>query len=346
MLKKINPYWYFQIGGWLFFSIINAINLTKTNNADFLFFLRFFFFLFSSGILITQICKFFILKYELTRKKLYTQIFSILILGVIAGLLFSIISNWAGLRILGFEVNNSFSGKLENLFNYTYLSVFWLLIFFSFHFIKNYNKSEIDFLKREAQFKELELQQLRSQLNPHFLFNAMNSIRALIDEDPKRARASMTKLSELLRSALMSDRLRLVSIEDELKIVDNYLELEKIRFEDRLQFKIASISPENTFLIPPMLLQTIVENAVKHGISQLPSGGTIEIIFEKDVDFINIIVLNDGVLKTNNNSTGIGIENTKKRIELTMNGKGSVSIEAIADVKKVKTIIQLPHLKN
>ncbi len=346
MLKKINPYWYFQIGGWLFFSILNAINLTKTNNADFLFFLKFFFFLFISGVFITQICKFFIVKYELTRKKLYTQIFSILTLGIVAGLLFSIISNWAGLRILGFEVNNSFSGKLENLFNYTYLSVFWLLIFFSFHFIKNYNKSEIDFLKREAQFKELELQQLRSQLNPHFLFNAMNSIRALIDEDPKRARASMTKLSELLRSALMSDRLRLVSIEDELKIVDNYLELEKIRFEDRLQFKIASISPENTFLIPPMLLQTIVENAVKHGISQLPSGGTIEIIFEKDVDFINIIVLNDGELKTNSNSTGIGIENTKKRIELTMNGNGSVTIEDLKAVKKVKTIIQLTHIKN
>jgi two-component system, LytTR family, sensor kinase len=346
MLKRINPYWYFQIGGWLFFSIINAANFTKSGKPDALFFFKFLFFLFFTGVGITQICKQFIVKYELTKKKLYTQIISILVLGIIAGLMFSIVSNWAGLRILGFEANNSFLGKLENLFNYTYLSVFWLLVFFSFHFIKNYNKAEIDFLKKEAQFKEIELQQLRSQLNPHFLFNAMNSIRALIEEDPKRARTSMTMLSELLRSALISDRLKLISIEEELKIVNNYLALEKIRFEERLQFTIAVLEQAATFLIPPMLLQTIVENAVKHGISQLPSGGTIEINFQKDGDFMNIIVINDGEIKQNQNSTGIGLENTKKRIELTMNGKGSVKIQELRETKKVKTIIQLPYIKN
>jgi two-component system, LytTR family, sensor kinase len=346
MLKRINPYWYFQIGGWLLFSITNAANFTKSNKPDLLIFFKFFFFLFFSGILITHVSKIFIVKYELTKKKIYTQVFSILILGFIAGLVFSIVSNWAGLRILGLGANNAFAAKLENLINFSYLSVFWHLIFFAFHFIKNYSKAEIDFLKREAQFKEIELQQLRSQLNPHFLFNSMNSIRALIDEDPKRARASMTQLSDLLRSALMSDKLKLISIEDELKIVNNYLELEKIRFEERLNFKIDEIKPENTFLIPPMLLQTIVENAVKHGISQLPSGGTIDIKFEQENDFINIIVENDGEIRNNHNTTGIGLENTKKRIELTMNGKGRIEIQDFKLEKKVKTTIQLPYIKN
>jgi two-component system, LytTR family, sensor kinase len=345
MLKRINPYWYFQIGGWLVFSFINAANFTQSNKESTLFFLKFLFFLFLSGIIVTHICKLFITHYELTKKKILTQIISIIALGLIAGLMFSIVSNWAGLKILGLGGNDTLAAKIESLINFSFLSVFWLLVFFSFHFIKNYNRAEIDFLKKEAQFKELELQQLRSQLNPHFLFNAMNSIRALIDEDPKRARASMTQLSELLRSALMSDKLRLVSIIDELKIVSNYLELEKIRFEERLQYNMETVAPHKVFLIPPMLLQTITENAVKHGISQLPSGGTIEIKFEYASPFIHIIVLNDGEIKINNSATGIGIENTKKRISLIMNG-GDISIEALKSEKKVKTLIRLPFIQD
>jgi sensor histidine kinase YesM len=121
-----------------------------------------------------------------------------------------------------------------------------------------------------SSVKEAELRALKSQVNPHFIFNSLNSLRALIDEDPARARMAVTQLANLLRYSLQSGQLETVPFEDELDVVNDYLALEQVRHEERLRLRL-DIAPEALQLpIPPMLLQTLVENAVKYGISPRP----------------------------------------------------------------------------
>ena len=133
----------------------------------------------------------------------------------------------------------------------------WTLIYYFFHYIEKSRKQQLDTLKLEALVKELELKTIKSHINPHFIFNALNSIRALIDENPLRARTAITELSNILRSSMQTEKQETVFFEKELNIVKDYLALEHIRFEDRLQvqYEIA----ENTLMqpIPPMMLQTL-----------------------------------------------------------------------------------------
>ena len=129
-----------------------------------------------------------------------------------------------------------------------------------------------------------ELAALKAQLNPHFLFNALNSVRALIALDPSRAQDAVTQLAHTLRYALGATREEVVTIEHELAMVDDYLELEALRFGARLRVEreIAPLARQGR--IPVLLLQTLVENAVKHGIARLPEGGTLRMAahFEPD----------------------------------------------------------------
>ena len=133
-------------------------------------------------------------------------------------------------------------------------------------------------MKLEALVKELELKTIKSHINPHFIFNALNSIRALIDENPSRASNAITELSNILRSSMQAEKLETVPFEKELNIVKDYLALEHIRFEDRL--KIEYEIDEDTLDQPvPMMLQTLVENAIKHGIGKQINGGVVKIDF-------------------------------------------------------------------
>jgi LytS/YehU family sensor histidine kinase len=131
---------------------------------------------------------------------------------------------------------------------------------------------ELTVLAREAQ-----LNALRAQLNPHFLFNCLELAPGAIVQDHARAVSMVTGLGDLLRYALASDRRQLVPLSEELAIVDQYLDLEKIRFEERLTFERVVDTAALGVSVPPMLLQTLVDNAVKHGIATLPQGGVVRI---------------------------------------------------------------------
>ena len=119
---------------------------------------------------------------------------------------------------------------------------------------------------------EIELNNLKSQLNPHFIFNALNSIRALVDENPSKSKQAINQLSNILRNSLASDKKGLTKFEDELKIVKDYLGLESIRFEERLKTEFDIHPDSQKFLVPPLMIQTLVENGIKHGISKLTAG--------------------------------------------------------------------------
>ena len=137
----------------------------------------------------------------------------------------------------------------------------WLMIYFALHARRQRDARELE-LTLDARNAQLDM--LRAQVNPHFLFNCLNSVRALIAENPTRAASMVTSLSDLLRYSLQSDRKHTVSLAEELAIVDEYVSLERVRFEDRLLFERTLDPGSLEARVPPMLVQTLVEDAVKH----------------------------------------------------------------------------------
>ena len=254
------------------------------------------------------------------------------------------------------SIMDIFFSNIDNILVYPYASLIgfisyffiiyllWSSIYLIYHYIRNYEREEVKNLKLEAANKEMELNNLKAQINPHFLFNAMNGIRALIDEDPELAQDSLTRFSSLLRSALLAGKKQLISLEEELGVVNNYLQLEGIRYEERLDYAINVNKGILGYKIPPFLIQTLVENAIKHGISNIPAGGKIDInIAEKNGEVLEIMVMNDGTfdpLKIPD--TGIGLANSRKRLDLLFGDESSLKIYNVNN--QVKALVTLPKI--
>jgi LytS/YehU family sensor histidine kinase len=202
----------------------------------------------------------------------------------------------------------------------------WGIIYFAVKFFQNFKQSEIRNLELRAAKTEIELNSFKAQMNPHFMFNSLNSIRALIDENPKKAKEAITLLSGILRNTLMLGKKQLVPFNEELDLVKKYLSIEKIRFEERLLIEYSIDDKSSSRTIPPFMMQTIVENGIKHGISRLKDGGYIKIKAQVDSSFFTISIVNSGKFGSEND-TGIGLSNTRKRLELIYNGRASFEIE-------------------
>ncbi len=231
---------------------------------------------------------------------------------------------------------------ISNLFtSFIYLFI-WNCIYFIYHYVAETRKNQVDNLKLEALVKSLELKTIKSHINPHFIFNALNSIRALIDEDPSRARQAVTGLSKILRSSMQSDQQEIISLEKELDIVKDYLALEFIRFEDRLKlvYQIEEETLDNP--IPPMMLQTLVENAIKHGIGKTIEGGEIIVTTKVFADRYELKVVNSGKLNLTEGHEGFGLASTANRLHLIFGDKASFSINQIdPEHVEAKAIIPL-----
>ena len=226
----------------------------------------------------------------------------------------------------------------------------WLCIYFFYHLFDRFNRLEIERLRLATSVKESELRALKSQVNPHFIFNSLNSLRALIEEDPLRARQAVTQLANLLRYSLQSGQLETVPFEDELRVVNDYLALEQVRHEERLRLRL-DIAPETLQLpIPPMLLQTLVENAVKYGISARPEGGEIAIIARRENDSLRLQVTNPGALEAGparppraGASTGLGLANAAHRLRLLFGEHATLQLRSGAPGSVVaEAVIPLP----
>lgn len=211
------------------------------------------------------------------------------------------------------------------------LIAIWMLIYIVYHYVEKNRNDQFDRLKLETTVKELELKTIKSHINPHFIFNSLNSIRALVDENPTRARRAITELSNILRSSMQAEKSETVTLERELDIVKDYLALEQMRFEERLKIELEI--DENTLQqhVPPMMLQTLVENAIKHGISRQIKGGVVRIVASFKGDDMELLVQNTGQLSGTINQEGFGIKSTQDRLNLMYQGK------AVFDIRNLGT---------
>ncbi len=192
----------------------------------------------------------------------------------------------------------------------------WAVIYCGVHFVERLRNAEIEKLHLAVLARDAEHRALLQQLNPHFMFNCLNSIRALITEDPARARDMIDELAGILRYSLQAGKQETVTLASEMEAVRTYLDLEAIRFEERLRVEL-EIAPESLDArIPPMLVQTLVENGVRHGIATLPEGGSIQVSASVDDGSLRIRVLNSGGWAPRPGHDGVGLPNARERLRL------------------------------
>lgn len=342
MLNKKKLYWIAQIFGWFVYVLIVGVfnqlngNIVTTELVISLFSIYFI------GLSISHLYRGIIIKLKWMKLSVSSLIPRISIGVVIFGLIVYFIQTLIlEVVIAGASFNFNLADAFPKVINWSLLLLLWSLLYFLFHFINNYKKEEIKNLKWEAARNEIELNKIKSQLNPHFIFNSMNSIRALVDENPQLAKNAITQLSNVLRNSLMIGKKKLIPLIDELKIVDDYLSLEKTRFEEKLIIKKDVHSATEHFLIPPLMIQTLVENAIKHGTSKLPEGGIVEIKSIIEKENLVVTIYNSGFYDENlKPETGFGIINTKQRLQLLFGGDASFSIQN--ENNMVKTILIIP----
>jgi len=192
-----------------------------------------------------------------------------------------------------------------------------------------------------AQLVDAELMALRMQLQPHFLFNALNSISALVREDPDAADRMLARLGDLLRLTLESGDRPVVPLRQEVEILKHYLAIEEVRFADRLSVSL-SIEPELLeALVPSLILQPLVENAIRHGVARSGASARIEVAARMENGALQLSVRNDGPALLRPIAEGLGIRNTRARLEQLY---GSEQALEMADDPKggVRTRIRLP----
>ena len=202
----------------------------------------------------------------------------------------------------------------------------WSAVYFGYQYQKQLKAVQLESLRLDAAVKEAELKALRSQVNPHFLFNSLNTIRALIDESPPKAREGVTRLAELFRGALRMSELNTIPLRVELQTVDAYLALEQLRFEDKLKVRMDIDPTTLAFPVPPFLVQSLIENAFKHGVYTRQRGGEISCVIRPQSDGLSISITNPGRLVPQEARKESGLANARARLELIYGSHASLRL--------------------
>jgi len=197
-------------------------------------------------------------------------------------------------------------------------------------------RSENQILESSLLVREAELKALRAQLNPHFLFNSLNSISALTSIDPSRARDMCVLLGDFLRMTLGLGEKTLVRFSEELELLEKYLAIEKVRFGDRLKMQENVHEDSKTCMLPPLLLQPLVENAVKHGIAGLSEGGQVRLSAERQNGRLAILVENSWDPEAPpRRSGGMGLKNVQQRLEARYGKEASLRVNTEGELFQV-----------
>ena len=249
------------------------------------------------------------------------------------------IANKSDATFLGATIEFFFS----NWFSTSFYVMCWMMLYVGITSRRKTKSIEIDNLRLQNSLKEAEISSLSNQLNPHFLFNALNNIRFMIHEDANNAEQMLMSLSSVLRYSLDSSKNDRVLLKDELEISNRYIDLIRIQFEERLDFRIDVPKPLYACKLPPMVLQMLLENAVKHGIENIREGGSITVDARLKQKIMTIQVCNDLPKEYNTvrKEPGIGLFNIGQRLDLLYSGKGSIETKVVKN--RFCAIVKIPQ---
>lgn len=341
-MTKNRLYWYCQIGGWLFFDTIEIITYGNIFGYNKLLFFNGFV-NFIIGLTLTHSYRNLLLRTNWLSKPL-NRLFPLAMAAVlIMSIIMTVLNLWLDRLTIPLlqQLPIDFVLIASGFFNWAKYILLWMLIYHLFQYWEKSLTDEKTKFQLRAILRDSEYDNLKSQVNPHFLFNSLNSIRTLIDLDKELSKEAITRLSSLLRSSLEMSKHKVVSFRKELETVKDYLALEQIRFDTRLRTEFDIEDECLSMHIPPMLLQTLVENGVKHGISNLKSGGIISVLARKSHDGLHIRIINSGQFIPKSVGAGVGLENTQQRLKLLYDDRAHVKV-INADQEHVLTEILIP----
>ncbi|MEZ5427830.1 MAG: histidine kinase [Pyrinomonadaceae bacterium] len=323
---RLNNFWLLQIGGWLIYLVLIYITFfSVAAEGSFLRLLHIKTFRTIIGFALT--CALWRIYRRIVGRYSFGKIVLVVIVSsVIFGCL------WTALESLYGQLTSptyDFYAILPRMpriaLDYSVTIMAWSAIYFGIKYWQQWQRERENTLQATILAEKAQLEMLRYQLNPHFLFNALNSIRASVDEDGRRAKQMITQLSEFLRHSLLSGETKEIPLREELEAVENYLAIEKIRFEDKLETSFEVDEKAKDFKVPCFLLNPLVENAIKHGLQTSPKPLKIRISARTERGKLLIEVANTGKLEKtpDSNGTGIGLKNVRERLEKLFPGKSS-----------------------
>lgn len=228
----------------------------------------------------------------------------------------------------------SIGGFIGYSINTMIMLMLWSILYLLRSEFKKRRATEIAHWRDQARLREIELQFLRSQINSHFLFNSLNNLRALILEDPQAARQGLADLATLLRGLLQAEAHITVPLREELDWVRGYLALETLQFEQRLQYEFSIDDSLLDAKVPPLLVQTLVENAIKHGIAGRRSGGMVSLRAQRlNNSEWQLEVENPAAeLPALHQGNGIGLANARERLAIAFGTRATLELQLGASV--------------
>ncbi|GHF99925.1 sensor histidine kinase [Thalassotalea marina] len=223
--------------------------------------------------------------------------------------------------------------------NLVFLSLLWSITYLTIRrqFLLKSTSAQNSALQSSLKAAQLDI--LLNQLNPHFMFNAINNIRALILEDPAKARDCLTDLSDVMRTTMQVKQDKEWTLHEELQLVDSYLNLNKLQFENKLSITKSIDEQALSSKVPCMMVQLLVENAIKHGIGKRRAGGDIHIDIRLESEVLTLCVNNSGELNTDADTTGVGTRNIKSRLNILYGEQAHYSLKQVDDMVQASIVI-------
>ncbi len=339
--KSNRLYWSFQVAGWGLFALARLSGAVTILGLPWLRITLELLLLNGAGLGLSHWLRYFIRRERWSALNARKLTLRIIAAGFVLGTPLGIVTQFTDLSALhdpgpllqqhaaalGIHIPSAIGIAIE-IVNSAFVFVLWQVIYFTAIRMREHRSAQLKQSELARALQSAELRLLKSQLNPHFLFNALNTVRSLIADDPSRAQSAVTRLSNTLRYTLSSRQDELVTLSQELEIVADYLELESMRFEDRLRVENDIASDAGSVQIPVMLLQTIVENAIKHGIANLPSGGLLRISAALEDGTLFVEVQNP---RPSTSSTtahdGVGLRNARERLKLLFGNRARLDLD-------------------
>jgi two-component system sensor histidine kinase AlgZ len=353
--RSQRAYWLCQIGGWGLFGVLQAYAAIEALDAPWKRVVVEILLLHTAGLGLTHALRHYVRLHHWRTHRLAALTWRVLLAGLVLSIPLGIAANFmliGNAHDLWSDSSYGVDGPLPTsllrvtlqIVNWAAIFIIWLIIYFIAVRLRERRMADLRQSELARALQAAELRLLKSQLNPHFLFNALNTIRSLIAYDPTRARDAVTHLAGMLRYTLNSNQDELVSLAQELDIVNDYLALESMRFEERLRIDLDVAPTARGVRIPVMLLQTVVENAIKHGIAELPDGGVLRIRAALVGDVLNIEVSNPRPERLPDaTQPGVGLKNAAERLRLLFGQRGSLTLD-LGDANLAVVHIHIPAL--
>ena len=342
-----SPFWAFQLGGWSLLLLITLGGLLYGGNADWRE-ITLSVALVAFGLLYSTLFRYFIRRNSWLAKTPKKLLFPVIVGSLLVGALWT--GSFTLLHFLIGDSTGSVSYTLQEyivtLINNYFIILLWSLIYFAYHYFRIAQIARVERYRTEAAIRDAQLNTLKGQINPHFMFNSLNNIRALMLEDTERSREMLTRLSDLLRYSMTITEEKEVALKEELEVVHDFLELNKVQYEDRLRYSIDMDPSLSEVRIPPMIIQILAENSVKHGIANRPGGGKVEVEVQKKGDSLSIEVRNSGtwnLAPKKGESHGIGLPNIRRRLQIIYGQDATLHLRE--ENEKVIAEINIPYGK-